>query len=323
MDGKDIFIGVMVLVIAIGAYNFYTASQVPAQDGVPADTDDATPQLIKCGTVPTVNLDANDKFESGQKNWGTWTYIIDGGSPETDSDGSFSMDINNPLTVLAGNDNSSVYYRQVWTPTVDSCTVNSEALNTMVKFDTYEVICYNEIGDPINGSTYGSNLSIGTGGSRTVECTLTGVAKTGTPYGSNMFLELNSTTYKENDLTLTWDGATITPEQTNPGAYKLSLATGVVKTFDIPAFEGAVVKTFYIVLSAETSVDPGAQGASTITSYGNGIAGYIIPKNCYQEEDVSPAVFKCGMEDMDSTFVSPGGTTKATASVAQFLIPVK
>jgi len=322
MDGKDIFIGVAVLVIIFGAYNFYTASEVPAQP-VPTGTDDATPQLIKCGTVPTVNLDANDKFESGQTNWGTWLYIIDGGSPESDADGSFSMDINNPLTVLAGNANSSTYYRQVWTPTVDSCTVNSEALNTMVKFDTYEVICYNEIGDPINGTTYSNNLSIGEGGSRTIECTLTGVAKTGTPYGSNMFLELNSTTYKENDLTLTWDGASITSAQTNPGAYKLSLASGVVKTYDIPAFEGAVVKTFYIVLSAESDKNPGESVSPSMTAYGDGVAGYIIPKNCYQEEDVSPAQFKCGMEDMDSTFVSPGGTTKSSGAVAQFLIPVR
>ena len=152
---------------------------------------------------------------------------------------------------------------------------------------------------------------------------MTTTAKKGAPYGAIVILELNSTTWKENDLALQWNGVQATAFAT-PGAYKLGQSTGISKSFEIPAYgaQTSLVIPFYVTAQAESTIDPTA-GFTSMTNYGNGISGYIIPKNCYEEEDVTPSNFKCAYEDIDGEFTAPGGTAKATAAIAQFNIPVQ
>ena len=282
------------------------------------------PAVTQCTYAPTVQLGANDKYTSGQTNWGNWKYILNGGTSTTDSDGSFEVAKGDTLKVLVADANSTVYYRALWEMTINKCGTQPIAYNEVAKVGSYAVKCFNDENNPMNQSTYANNYTVGTGGAIAARCELTTTAKTAVPYGALVILEFNSTTYKENDVSVQWNGASATPIVT-PGAYKLSLATGTSKSFEIPAFGGAtsLVIPFYVTVQSETDKDPGANGAATIISYGDGIAGYIIPKNCYEEEDVTPSEFRCGYEDIDGTFMSPGGTAKADAVIAPFAITVQ
>lgn len=293
-----------------------------ATGGTTGETGGPTVISPGCNYAPTVQLGANDKYTSGQANWGNWKYILNGGTATTDSDGSFEVAKGDKLIVLVADSNSTAYYRAKWEKTIDQCGTQPMAYNDVIKVGYYSVKCFNDISQVINGTTYtNANYTVGTGGVINSKCELTTTAKTGIPYGALVILELNSTTYKENDLSIQWNGATI-PQTALPGAFKLALSTGTAKAFEIPAMGSSAsqVIQFYVNAQAESDKDP-TSGGDSIDSYGNGIVGYIIPKNCYEEEDVSPSEFRCGYEDLDGTFTAPAGTTK-TAAIATLWIPV-
>lgn len=335
MDGKNIALGIGAILVIFLFVNssYYTGSAAPVAPPATTPTGGTiatTPSQIICPTDPQVQLGANKKENSGQLNWGNWKYKLNGGSTATDSDGTFTVVNQIPnkyLQVLVADGNSSANYRYLWNPEIKLCGINPLAYDEVIPFQTYGVKCFNDDGDPMNQTTYGANYTVGTGGSMTVRCVLTKVSKTGMPdlngdgQAGVMFLELNGTTWKENEVAVKWEGLQLARDNAY-NAFKPSLATSSVEEFKVPPFFGSGVIDFTITASAETAVDPGADEAATITSYGNGIAGYLIPENCYEEEDVSPSIFKCGMEDMDSTFMSPGGTTKSIAQITEFLIPV-
>lgn len=281
-----------------------------------------TPGELPCPYAPTIALGANDKYTTGQINWGNWKYKLNGGTTTTDADGSFEVAKGSDLEVLVADGNSSTFYRAIWKPSIDVCGLNSKSYDEVIKFTNYEVTCYNENGDAMNG-TGANNLSIGTGGSRNVKCELTGVSKKGMPYGGVMVLELNKTTYDEEETVVSWEGAELASVGT-PGAYTIGATSATTKSFSVPAFEGAVTRTFYINLKADDSYNPTVTAGITTTAYGNGIVGHIFPINCFEEEDVigKPSEFKCAVEDKDQTFTSPGGTTKAAGQATTFIIPV-
>ena len=341
MDGKSIVIGIGAILIVLLFVNskYYTGSTAPVPPvggvgvaaGVAAPT---TPGQIICPTDPQAQLGANKKEDSGQSNWGSWKYKLDGGATQTDSDGTFTLVNQIPYTnlqVLVADGNSSANYRYLWNPISSKCGINPLAYNDVVPFQTYETKCFNDDGDPMNlsaTSSIAANYTVGSGGGMTVHCVLTQVAKTGMPdlngdgQAGVMFLELNGTTWKENEASVKWNGV----QTTRDGAYnafKSSLSTSSVEEFKLPPFFGSGVIDFYVTVTAETNQNPSTGGSgNSMASYGDGVAGYIIPENCYEEEDVSPSVFKCGIEDMDSTFTSPGGTTKGTAQITEFLMGV-
>jgi len=320
-----------IVAIFVGAYLLF-GQGIDGQTTVNGNTgttsgNQVIPPDVQCTYAPTVQLGANDKYNSGQTNWGNWKYILNGGTATTDEDGSFEVAKGDSLKVLVADSNSSTYYRALWEMTISKCGTQPIAYNDIVKLDTGATVqCFNDINQPINGTTFRdsyANYTVGTGGGITSRCELRTTAKTGAPYGAIVILELNSTTYKENDLGLQWDGAAATAMAT-PGAYKLGAATGTTRTFEVPPFgaQASLVIPFYISAQAETSENPGV-GYVSPANYGDAIIGYIIPKNCYEEEDVTPTQFKCGYEDIDGTFVAPGGTTKANAAIASFAIPVQ
>jgi len=341
MDGKNITIGVLILVglflfVNSGYYTASTVSVPPAPATTPTGQAQATtPGQIICPTDPQVQLGANLKENSGQTNWGNWKYKLNGGSTATDSDGTFTVVNQVPnsyLQVLVADANSSANYRYLWNPEITVCGVNPKAYNDVTPFQTYETKCFNDDGDPMNlsaTSSIAANYTVGAGGGLTVHCVLTKVAKTGMPdlngdgQAGVLFLEMNSSTWKENEVAVKWDSVQLSRDNSY-NAFKSSLSTSTIEEFKVPPFYGAGTIDFYVTATVDsTTVNPGTGGAgNTITSYGDGIAGYLIPENCHEEEDVSPSVFKCGMEDMDNTFTSPGGTLKGTAQITEFLIGV-
>lgn len=337
LDGKTIFIGILAILGIFLFVNskYYTGATTPTTPSTTptGDTVPTTTGQIVCPTDPQVQLGANKKEDSGQTNWGNWKYKLNGGVSSTDSDGTFTVVNQVPndyLLVLVADANSSANYRYLWNPKVTVCGVNPLAYNDVIPFQTYETKCFNDDGDPMNqsGAGYVANYTVGAGGGMTVHCVLTKVAKTGMPdlngdgQAGALFLEMNGTTWKEGDVAVKWDGIQLSRDNSY-NAFKSSLSTSSVEEFKVPPFYGSGTIDFYITANAEsTSINPSSCGECSITSYGDGIAGYLIPENCYEEEDVSPSVFKCGMEDIDNTFVSPGGTAKASASITQLLIPV-
>lgn len=335
MDGRNVVIGFLLVTLLIGGYYYSTpATTTPTPTPTPQNggTIPTTTGQIICPTDPQVQLGANLKENSGQTNWGNWKYKLNGGTSQTDSDGTFTVINQVPnsyLQVLVADANSSANYRYLWNPPVSVCGINPMAYNEVVPFQTYGTKCFNDDGDPMNGTTYAANYTVGTGGSMTVHCVLTKVSKTGMPdlngdgQAGVMFLELNGSTWKENEVGVNWEGAQLARDNAY-NAFKSSLATSSIEEFKVPPFYGAGIIDFTLTASAETNVNPSVEsiGTTTMTAYGDGIAGYLIPENCYEEEDVSPSVFKCGMEDIDNTFMSPGGATKALAQITEFLIPV-
>lgn len=299
----------------------------------PATTTTTTPagnQVVpatqQCAYAPTVQLGANDKYTSGQTNWGNWKYILNGGTSTTDSDGSFEVAKGDTLKVLIADSNSSTFYRSLWVTSIQKCGTQPIAYNEVIKVGGYSIKCYNDINQPINGTTYFANYanySIGTGGSMTAKCELTTTAKTATPMESLIILEMNGTTYKENEIGLSFNGVAAN-KVTLPSAYSLGSATGKALAFEVPAFGGLTSQVIPMIITAqaESTIDPAA-GYATTTSYADSIVGYVIPKNCYEEEDVTPSEFRCGYEDLDNTFMAPGGTAKTNAAIAVFAIPVQ
>ena len=296
-------------------------------------TSDITqPGAVQCSYAPTAQLGANDKFAAGQTNWGTWKYKLNGGTTTTDADGSFEVSIGDALKVLVADANSSLFYRALWEPTINKCGLNTEAYNEVYATSRYTVKCENDLGQPINGTQYFAsyaNYTVGSGGSLTSECKLTEAANTGMPdldgdgYGGVLFLELNKTTWKENELGVTWDGKVLV-DAGSLSAYQNGVSTGGVRAFKVPSFGGksAIDHKFTISVSSESGQNP-AVGYTDSSSYGDSIIGFLVPENCYEEEDVTPSEFRCGMQDIDNLFTAPGGTTKSSASITTFAIPVQ
>lgn len=334
MSGAQGMVWVVVILAAVYLFaQYYTPSSV-----VPQEKIDSGGKLIEkslnCPYAPTVKLSANNKYDAGQTNWGDWRYRLNSGGATTDSDGSFEIPSEGVVTmdVLVADANSSAFYRAIWTPDLH-CGLNPLGYNDVVGFTTYETKCYNENGDPINGTTYqttNANLSIGSAGSRSVKCEIEGVSKKGMPYGGMMILEFNQSTYKKEDLNSVtlggaWGSQKVTPESSTVGAYTVGVAGGTTKSFKVPSIEETGTYEFTLnTLQAKSSINPSAGGPCVgDATYGDGIFGRIYPINCYEEEDVSPTQFECGLSDMDDTFMSPGGTSKSLAQVTTFCIPVQ
>lgn len=289
----------------------------------------ATPGTIPCPYAPTVSLGANDKHASGQTNWGSWKYKLNGGTTSTDADGGFEVAKGSDLDILVADANSSAFYRALWSPEIAVCGLNSLSYDNVIAYTRYATKCYNEDGDPINGSTYtNENLTIGLEGTRDVKCEVEGVSNTGMPYGGMMILEFNQSTYKIEDLnSLTlggaWASQKVSPEDSTTAAYSVGIAGATTKSFKIPPIDDTGTYTFTInTLQAKSDINPGEGSSHSDTAYGDGIYGRIFPINCYEEEDITPSEFRCGLADMDSTFTSPGGTAKGNAAVTHFEIPV-
>lgn len=337
MDGAKAF--VWVVLILVGAYLFVNYQGTPASTPAQQQQIPISQGGIGCGYAPTVQLGANNKYDAGQTNWGNWKFKLNGGTTTTDSDGSFEVSKTDKLEVLVADSNSSLFYRAIAFPCEDGtgslilcsdksrktamrCEKNSMAYNNVIQWDTIETKCFNDENNPMNGTTYTNNLTIGTAGTRSVECQIESEADKGMPYGGVMVLEMNGTTYEENKIAITWEGATLGPAAI-PSKYTVGATTGITRTFSVPAFEDAKTIRFHINnIKAESGVDPSAEQAPTPTSYGDNIVGHIYPINCYEEEDVTPSEFRCGLEDLDSTFTSPGGTEKTTAAITTFMITV-
>lgn len=318
-------VGILAAVYMFAQY--YTPATVtpPAEEG-----KETTPGDIPCPYAPTVLLTAQDKYDSSvDVDTGTWKYILNSGGSTTDADGSFEVGKTDKLEVLVADANSSTHYRALWKIEGFECKKNSLLYPNVVKYTTYETKCYNEDGDTMNGTTYSYNLSIASEGARDVKCEITGVTDTGMPYGGMMILEFNQSTYKREDLNkLTlggaWGSSTVTPESSTSNAYTVGAAGATTKSFKVPKIESTGTYKFDInTLQAKANVDPTAHTTCTDSNYGNGVYGRVYPINCYEEEDVTPTVFKCGLADMDDTFTSPGGTAKGSAAVATFCIPVR
>jgi len=120
-DSFKIFVGIISAVVVLWALSQFVA--IPGAT-TKAPTNKAEPGAVLCPVAPTVQLGANDKYESGQTNWGNWKYKLNGGTTQTDADGSFEVTIDDKLQVLVADGNSSTYYRAIWQPEITKCGIN-------------------------------------------------------------------------------------------------------------------------------------------------------------------------------------------------------
>jgi len=311
-ETRNLIIGAIIIWLVMGQGGTTTA---------PATTT-TNDNVEQCAYAPTVQLAASNEYVSSTTDFGTWKYKLNGGGTSTDADGNFEVQKGSGLTVLVADSNSSTYYKSIWSPTISHCGLNSLNYPEVVEATAYEAKCFNDDGNPMNGTTYTNNLTIGTEGTRSIKCELTGVAKKGVPHGGVMIAEFNQSTYERDVLSLQWNGADASGV-TTPGAYAVGVAGATTRTWEIPSFEGPSTIPFYLnSIKAKSGINPGIIETPTTTDYGDGILLRLYPKNCYEEEDVTPSEFRCGYEDLDNTFVAPGGTAKASAQIAEFLIGV-
>lgn len=297
------------VVLLVAAYLIFGQGGTTTTPPAPQPTGGAAAQ---CAYAPTVELLGVDKYDDSAQTDTTYKYKVNGDAVQTDSDGSFEAALGDSIEVLWGHNNASVFTPITKTYTINSCGLNKIHETGLLKNDTFTIQCFNEEGNLIaNSGTTQENETIGAGETPTLKCELQGKSKRGLPLGGVMVLELNASQYKENDAAITGFGAASKTDVTGDpvaqalGVYSVSSVDNKAIAVEVEPFEGPAVKTFYVTLPAEDSVNPGHTNDPTLSLYAIG---------CYHEEDVTGGDLRCGIADLDNTFVS-GKSGTETISV--------
>jgi len=273
------------------------------------------PATTNCNYAPTAQLQSVDKWDTSRPSPNQFTYILNGGSKQTDSDGSFEVTFGDDLSVLWGQANKSSYYRDIGTYTIDKCGLNTIQSNNALESGQTGLIantsitlqCFNEEGNLID--TSGENETIGTGDSVSLACEIRGTSEKGFPHGGVIVAEMNKTAYDEGKFALT--GEAISGDGVVPNSHSIRAATDSEKAFNVIPQIGPGVIRFTASIQAETDKDPDEKEA-----IGNNAADITL--SLYANDayyDTETGKFAIGVEDQDNVLTKGG-------SVGEFIIQV-
>jgi len=238
----------------------------------------------------TVTLASKDKFDSGLTvDKSNFKYKVNDGASKTDSDGVFDLACGDKLTVLWGDTNSTLYYRDPIDYVIPCAPTYQIDYTGGVQNNSITTIqCFNQEGNLIDDTS--ENETLAAGDTVTLKCEMHGIAKKGMPRGGLMIAEVPKTQYDESEFALTGLGA----KGNVPNAYTVSSTSNAVFAWEIPPMTGSGVTTFYAYIDVDDSTNPGDSNDITLKLY---------DANCFEEEDVQGGPFICAMEDKDASLV--------------------
>ena len=126
-----------------------------------------------------------------------------------------------------------------------------------------------------------ANKSLGAGDSVTFDFELKGSNDAGYPYGGILTLELNKTSYNEQNTVMSLSGVELTKVNT-PSTYTISNTENFAQSFDVPIFLGTTPVTGSLYLETDADNAPDTPETDVPTSH-----PYLTfnPKNYYFDED--------------------------------------
>lgn len=285
-----------ILILAVLYYLFIGSG---AQTQTPVVPDEPGTGNQMCAYAPTVELLGVDKYDDSAVTSSTYKYKLNGGAVQTDSDGVFEVVKGDTLEVLWGHNNATEFTPDTESYTIDKCGLNQIHYTGLLKNDTFTIQCFNQEGNVIDDTS--EYETIGTGEAPTLRCEIHSKSKRGLPFGAVMTLELNGTEYKENEVVFSGLGS-ISGDDLQPGlvsqalsAYTLNASDNRVVGAEVAPFEGAIIKEFTVYLPAEDTVDPLTANYPVMK---------LHPVACYHEEDVTGGDLRCGVTDLDNTYVA-------------------
>jgi len=127
----------------------------------------------------------------------------------------------------------------------------------------------------------------------------------GNPWTNDNVVTISYNTSAYDDVKLTDQSGSTFPTTETPNHYS-AVAGNAAKSYKVPAVLSNTELTYYIVVDADDTIDPGANADNNITVY-------MYDGNHFINNDVSPAAISSGVQDEDAAQV--GGSTDFTDTI--------
>lgn len=259
-------------------------------------TTTPSPSVQGCAYAPTFELLAYDKWDSAVDTVANERIIVNGGGPKTYSGSATEAKLGDSVKVLWGYGNAS-FNKVVESFTINKCGLNTFTNDQMVRNSTAITLqCYNEQNDLIGSSaaTSTTNLTIGSGGTETINCEIKGEFERGFVNDLVLIAEMNGSAFKEAETTTTGD--LISGETSTPDPYDVTYTAGKTVSWLVEPFETAGTWDFSFYVAAESGINPGTNALAGDRN----ITLYLYQSDCFENSETHD--FECGFENEDSNF---------------------